>query len=227
MSYEPKYDREFLLEIGDGSDGIEIYTSEDEAVVDWATDIPALYLTVSCGMLVNAKFGPFPLSRSLIEQLREKLKMTKERCCRPEMPESATEREESYERSNTKQQEIIHGTFAGKPARMLIEHGPLDKVPVQQPVERPPVEYPHFRSDISLRRWGEIWRDYALALESRLQEVKRELKSSESIRHAEKKVLIAEIAKAAELQEKFNRLRKLARELSRAAHTALLESVKK
>ena len=68
------HDKTVLLSVGDGPDGIEIFTSEDKAVVDWAHDIPALYINISCGMTSAAQFGPFSLSKSLIAQLKERLK---------------------------------------------------------------------------------------------------------------------------------------------------------
>jgi hypothetical protein len=60
-------DKQVLLSIGDGPEGFEFYTSEEEAVVNWADDIPALYLTVSLDG-VQAKFGPFKL-----KSIREKM----------------------------------------------------------------------------------------------------------------------------------------------------------
>ena len=66
-------DKKVLLSVGDGPEGIEIYTSEERAVVDWASDIPALYVDVSLNN-VTAHFGPFWLSKALIEQLRSVLK---------------------------------------------------------------------------------------------------------------------------------------------------------
>ena len=51
-----------LLSVGDGPDGIELYTSEEDAVVDWARSVPSLYMTASCGMYGFVKFGPFPCS---------------------------------------------------------------------------------------------------------------------------------------------------------------------
>lgn len=73
---EPRVDstKNVLLSVADGPEHIELYTSEDEAVVDWAKDFPALYISVSCGMNSCAKFGPFSLSSNLIEQLAKRLR---------------------------------------------------------------------------------------------------------------------------------------------------------
>jgi hypothetical protein len=51
-------DKKILLDVNDGPEGITIYTSESEGVVDWSQSFPALYVVV----VVNgaqAKFGPF------------------------------------------------------------------------------------------------------------------------------------------------------------------------
>ncbi len=53
-------DKRVLFSAGDGPEHIEFYVSEDEGVVDWASDLPALYLTAS----VNGayiKLGPFQM----------------------------------------------------------------------------------------------------------------------------------------------------------------------
>lgn len=56
-----------LFEAGDGPEGITIYTSTEEAVVDWSNDIPSLYIQASVdGAFV--KLGPFQL-----KSIREKL----------------------------------------------------------------------------------------------------------------------------------------------------------
>jgi hypothetical protein len=47
-----KADKKVLLSAGDGPDGIEIYTSEDRAAVDWAHDIPALYVDINLNDVV-------------------------------------------------------------------------------------------------------------------------------------------------------------------------------
>lgn len=63
-------DKRVLLQVGDGPEGIEIYTSEEEGVVDWAEHLPGLYVVVTLdGAYV--KLGPFHL-RSLQEQLAER-----------------------------------------------------------------------------------------------------------------------------------------------------------
>lgn len=70
MSQPHPYDKEVLLSVADGPEGIEIYQSADEAVVDWSGDIPAVYLVATLdGAMV--KLGPFQLIR---KQLLEKLK---------------------------------------------------------------------------------------------------------------------------------------------------------
>ena len=65
------YDKQILLSVADGPESIELYTSEDEAVVDWARDSPALYLTATvAGSYV--KLGPFMLS-SILEGVKQAL----------------------------------------------------------------------------------------------------------------------------------------------------------
>lgn len=64
-------ERQVLLEVADGPEGILIYTDEDRGVVDWAESFPALYCTVA----VNGawvRLGPFQL-HSIYEQLVERL----------------------------------------------------------------------------------------------------------------------------------------------------------
>jgi hypothetical protein len=56
----PDPTKKILLSVTDGPEGIELYTSEDEAVVDWAGVVPALYLTVSTHD-AYVKLGPFHL----------------------------------------------------------------------------------------------------------------------------------------------------------------------
>ena len=53
-------DKKVLFELADGPEGITIYSSDKEAVVDWANHIPALYVTVALDGAF-AKFGPFKL----------------------------------------------------------------------------------------------------------------------------------------------------------------------
>lgn len=66
-----KADRKILLDAGDGPDGLTIYTSEEEAIVDWAASSPAMYITVAV-QGGYAKFGPF-LPR-VLEQVKAALK---------------------------------------------------------------------------------------------------------------------------------------------------------
>lgn len=66
-----KTDKRILLSVADGPEGIEIYTSDDEGVVDWSPAFPAVYITASLnGAMV--KLGPFTL-KAIYEQLRERL----------------------------------------------------------------------------------------------------------------------------------------------------------
>jgi hypothetical protein len=52
--------KKILLSVADGPEGIEIYTSEDEAVVDWSSAVPSLYLTANT-IDAYVKLGPFQL----------------------------------------------------------------------------------------------------------------------------------------------------------------------
>jgi len=52
--------KKILLSVADGPEHIELYTSDDEAVVDWSGQIPALYLTASTHD-TYVKLGPFQL----------------------------------------------------------------------------------------------------------------------------------------------------------------------
>jgi hypothetical protein len=54
--------RKVLLDVADGPEGITIYTSEDRAVVDWAEQCPALYLSASLND-AHVNLGPFTLLR--------------------------------------------------------------------------------------------------------------------------------------------------------------------
>jgi hypothetical protein len=64
-------DKHTLLSVADGPESIEIYTSEDEAVVDWAAHAPALYITATInGAMV--KLGPFQL-QSILEGVKKAL----------------------------------------------------------------------------------------------------------------------------------------------------------
>mgnify|MGYP000968374340 CR=1 FL=1 len=57
-----KSDKKVLLSVGDGPEHIELYTSEDESVVDWSYRPPhgALYL-VACLNGASVRLGPFYL----------------------------------------------------------------------------------------------------------------------------------------------------------------------
>lgn len=56
------HDKTILFSIADGPESIEIYTSEDEAVVDFAACYPALYITATVSG-ASVKLGPFHLER--------------------------------------------------------------------------------------------------------------------------------------------------------------------
>jgi hypothetical protein len=59
------------LSVGDGPEGIEIYTSEERGVVDWSSTFPAVYVHVAMnGVAVN--LGPFRLP-AIYDQLAERL----------------------------------------------------------------------------------------------------------------------------------------------------------
>ena len=64
------YDEEILMEVGDGPEGIKMYLSEDKAIVDWSTTIPALYVEVALNGAA-VQLGPFQLLGKL---LKERLK---------------------------------------------------------------------------------------------------------------------------------------------------------
>ncbi len=63
--------KKVILEAGDGPDGITLYTSENEGVVDWADSLPALYLTASVNG-ASVKLGPF--IKGVRDQVLERLK---------------------------------------------------------------------------------------------------------------------------------------------------------
>lgn len=65
-------DKQILLDVGDGPEGITIYTSDDEGVVDWAGSFPAVYITISINGAF-AKFGPFSL-KGIHDQIKSALK---------------------------------------------------------------------------------------------------------------------------------------------------------
>ena len=58
------YDKQVLPAVADGPESIELYTSEDEAIVDWAAHVPALYLSATMNG-AYVKLGPFVLPRIL------------------------------------------------------------------------------------------------------------------------------------------------------------------
>lgn len=59
-------DKHVILSAADGPEGIEIYTSEEEGVVDWSPTSPAMYLVATVnGAMV--KLGPF--GRGVWDQL--------------------------------------------------------------------------------------------------------------------------------------------------------------
>lgn len=62
---------QILLSVADGPEAIEIYTSEDEGVVDWSPSFPAVYLQVNMDGM-RFKCGPFTLG-SIHAQLMEQL----------------------------------------------------------------------------------------------------------------------------------------------------------
>jgi hypothetical protein len=66
-------DRKILLEVGDGPEGITIYTSDEEAIRDWGRDIPGLYIQASI-MGADFKIGPFQL-KSIREGVEAALKV--------------------------------------------------------------------------------------------------------------------------------------------------------
>ena len=74
--YTPKnhvpYPRVTLLDVHDGPEGIEIYTSEEEGVVDWSNTFPAVYIVVNTQDAM-VKLGPFQCSE-IYKQLKEQLK---------------------------------------------------------------------------------------------------------------------------------------------------------
>jgi hypothetical protein len=51
-------DKQVILSAADGPEGIEIYTSEEEGVVDWSPTSPAMYLVATING-ATVKLGPF------------------------------------------------------------------------------------------------------------------------------------------------------------------------
>jgi hypothetical protein len=76
-------DRKILLEVGDGPEGIVIYESEEEGVVDWSPALPAIYVEVTVQDAM-VKLGPFQLA-SIRHKLYEKLHLEVDN-----MPKKAT-----------------------------------------------------------------------------------------------------------------------------------------
>lgn len=65
-------DKQVLLSVGDGPEGIEIFTSEERGVVDWSATFPAVYLSAAVNG-ASVLLGPFSMPdihRQLIEKLR-------------------------------------------------------------------------------------------------------------------------------------------------------------
>ena len=50
--------KRILLSVGNGLEGITIYTSDNEGVIDWCSSLPALYLEASV-QGATVKLGPF------------------------------------------------------------------------------------------------------------------------------------------------------------------------
>lgn len=68
-------DKKILLSVADGPEGIEIYTSEDEGMVDWSPSFPAVYVVINTQDAM-VKLGPFQL-RSIYDGLAAALKPRK------------------------------------------------------------------------------------------------------------------------------------------------------
>ena len=64
-------DRIVLLDVGDGPEGITIYTSENEGTIDWSQTFPALYVDISING-AYAHFGPFSL-KSIYESVKKQI----------------------------------------------------------------------------------------------------------------------------------------------------------
>ena len=60
-------DRKYLLNIADGPECIQIYTSDDEGVNDWSNDLPAMYVYVALND-ATVKLGPFTILRKQVEE---------------------------------------------------------------------------------------------------------------------------------------------------------------
>lgn len=70
-AFNRRNDRVNLLNIGDGPEGILIYTSEDEGSIDHSNKFPAMYMEVAIHGAAM-KFGPF--QTTLYDQLIVQLK---------------------------------------------------------------------------------------------------------------------------------------------------------
>lgn len=67
-----KSDKDILLNVCDGSEGIEIYTSDNEGTKDWSVCFPALYIEITMyGIMI--KLGPFTFPK-IYTELRKKIK---------------------------------------------------------------------------------------------------------------------------------------------------------
>lgn len=62
-------DKRVLFSACDGPESIEIYTSENEGVIDWSRSFPALYLSASTDG-ASVKLGPFQLPKVYEDVLR-------------------------------------------------------------------------------------------------------------------------------------------------------------
>jgi len=41
------YDKKIIFDTGDGPEGLTVYTSEDEGVVDWSNTTPTVYVVIA------------------------------------------------------------------------------------------------------------------------------------------------------------------------------------
>jgi hypothetical protein len=69
---QQEHEKKILFKCCDGPEGLEIYTSEQQAITDWATDYPALYLIADI-QGSHVRLGPFQISkiRKSLEKLVE------------------------------------------------------------------------------------------------------------------------------------------------------------
>lgn len=68
-----KPNTKILLDVADGPEGIKIYTSEDDGVVDWSSTFPAVYIIINTHDAM-VKLGPFQCSK-IYNELVSKLKI--------------------------------------------------------------------------------------------------------------------------------------------------------